>query len=267
MSKTPRLERLLEEARARGECPYARVIRDNADAFRGEQSAVRLIQLLHACRIEPLPNSDALYWAMKCGDKEAATDLARLGISDPVTARGSYGGTILHAAVDSHDLECVKEAYRMAPCLLNVRDSTGDIPLYDAMYDTHVDIARFFLERGSSFSWETRAGDILFYALESFDKDDPPGEFVKLVFAYGARIVPGNLPALRECELDFMNTLLARCRACGNAAMILMGLNRVGCKTRGNGRDALRLIARMVWVYRVDEVWDDGKRGKEKRRL
>lgn len=258
MSKTPRVDRLLEEARVNGECPYARAIIDNLNAYRGEQSAARLIQLLHACRIEPLPNSDALYQAMNCGDKEAVRDLVRLGLCDPVTTRGPYGGTILHAAVRSSDLECAKQAYRLAPCLLDVRDSTGDTPLYDTVYESQVDIARFFLERGASIHVNSVIGDMLFYALEAHDRDgDLPGEFAKLVFAYGLRLKPENRSDLLESEHAFLNTLVSRLHACGRAAMVMMGLNRAGGKTRGNGRDALRLVARMVWVYRVDEAWDD----------
>lgn len=43
--------------------------------------------------------------------------------------------------------------------------------------------------------------------------------------------------------------------ACRRLATACIGLGRVGGRVQGNGRDVLRLIAKEIWLTRMDEEW------------
>lgn len=260
MLKTFPIDSLLEDARTRGQCPYSLVIREFAENCRGveDYTTVDLIQLLHSHRIETVPADDALYWAVHWEDSAATHELIRLGLCDPVTSRDHFDSTIMHAATYASRFEWIKKVYLMAPCLMNAKDSSGDTPLDNAIQNHNVACARFLFEHGAPVSRDPNDESIMSAVFYNFDDNNAPDEEIsKLVFAYGGRPDLAGYTDLSVRHRVFLANLYSRLRSCGSAALVVMGLNCVGCNTQGNGRDALRLIARMVWVYRVDEVWGD----------
>ena len=236
------------------QCPYDEMLK-----VLEPSEVTNLIEVMHSENIKAHPSGVALITAMKRGLSRAVSDLIRLKICDPLTARGTFLITVMHAAAYSGSQGCLEEAVRHAPSLVCVKNAAGNTPFDTAVGKNNVASARFLLQHGASVQrgLVTEVSN-LSGTLDSllFDEEGEL-EMAKLLVAHGDRIDPEEAEELLEVQKRYLDLLFSRLRACGRAAVIVMGLNRVGCKTQGNGRDALRLVARMVWVYRVDEVWDE----------
>ena len=264
------LDELVDACKADNRCPYE--VAADTQWFREpenlDDNISKAIRLLHDARVAAFPSGRALCLAVGHGYIKTARTLIDLGICDPLTARDKEqnNGTILHSAAHSDTEIFIEKVYQLAPSLIHARDDEGDTPLDVAIMSPDCQTARFLLERGAHLNQirPSSGHSMLESVLEnssvnSFLRDRGYGhvDMVKLVFAYGARLPLYDWYHEPDQYDDYIKTLFARFRRCARAAVAMLGLNHVGCKTQGNGRDALQLIARMIWVYRVDEVWGD----------
>lgn len=263
------LDAFVDYCRAGNRCPYATAAECwwRASHIERDKTIAEAIRRLRDARVKACPSGRALCVAFRAGYRETARKLVDLGICDPLTARDKEerNATILHSAIWGNAYKSLKEAYRLVPLLIHETDEKGDTPLDYAICCPDCRPARFLLEQGAQLNQVCPSSgcSTMLYALEnsSLGRDTNgmygPPKMARLVFAYGGRVCP--LPSWIDDTGEYnkcMRILFARFRRCARAAVAVLGLSRVGCKTQGNGRDALWLIARMIWVYRVDEAWD-----------
>ena len=177
--------------------------------------------------------------------------------ADPVRL-GRLRRNIIHNALfyDSsgvHDMvEVVKYAIELYPGGVNGLDGEGRSPLQIAV-DTCAprDVISLLLSSGCS----TRTLVPMKYSDEIIGRS----YLVPLLVAYGYRVSIGedDRSTYYRTE-DFDPLVMMECtEQCRSVARVILGLGRVKGHLLGNGRDVLRLVAKEVWLSRMDEGWLD----------
>lgn len=82
----------------------------------------------------------------------------------------------------------------------------------------------------------------------------------RILVAYGGRAGVLPIGVTRLHELVLYDSVLNANNACRIAAFAILSIARTGGNTRGNGRDAMRLIAKEVWLSRMHDDWFNAKR-------
>lgn len=77
-------------------------------------------------------------------------------------------------------------------------------------------------------------------------------KLARLVVAYGGRYTDREKNAVRPRRGDCIIAAVDQCRSVARA---VLGLKKCRARVHGNGRDVLRLIAKRVWLSRMDEGW------------
>ena len=175
-----------------------------------------------------------------------------------------HGGTIVHSVLryanDSRTrCDAVKWALDTYPEAIRVGEPRfGDTPLVMAiaLNPTDIDTIRLLIHRGADVNAKVvRTSPLITVtSLVSYAWDRPQSaiEGVRLrslLIAYGGRIKGGETPPLCYEEMVTAN------EKCRFIALLMLGLRRMGGCVTGNGRDALQLIAKEVWLSRMDEGW------------
>lgn len=274
-SNREEMERYLENCQIANACPYAAMFKDRYSSFE-ERHWKRhvLIAALHKLRVVPRNPNKALYCAIVFGKLRDVRLLLELGIVDPM-GRLRDGRTMLHAVAE-HDFEgrsnCPDKMDIMFPLArghLNTRDSDDYSPLAYALEFGNKPAFEFFIRQGATLDRPSFSKCSMVYAAingawyEGGDREkdrECRRAMATAAYAYGSR----ELRADRKYGIrdPFIIRLQDRVSICGEAAMVILGLRIAGSRVCGpNNRDALRLVARMVWVYRVDEIWEDEDQG------
>lgn len=270
-SNREEIERYLEECQIANACPYAAMFKDWYSSFEERQWKRHvLIAALHELRVVPRNPNKALYCAIVFGKLRDVRLLLELGIGDPM-GRLRDGRTMLHAIAEhayegrSYHANKTNIVFPVARDHLNSRDMDDYSPLAYALEFGNKPAFEFFIRQGATLDRPGHSKHSMVYAAINGSWSDGGDRGKKrecrramaaAAYAYGSR----ELRADRECGIrdPFVIRLQDRVSICGEATMVILGLRVAGSRVCGpNNRDALRLVARMVWVYRVDEVWED----------
>lgn len=183
-----------------------------------------------------------IHHAFDLEDIESARVLLNAG-ADPTV--GSNGGiTIMHLAAYRNRFDILLLALEVYPEGIHVGDKSGDIPLVYALHRCKEtgEVSPFVRELVNSGS----TIDNICFATAM--KARSPVVWRYLV-ARGGRY-KGKLHSPAEYAV-----MVDAVEACRRLAAACIGLGRVGGRVQGNGRDVLRLIAKEIWLTRMDEDW------------
>lgn len=157
-----------------------------------------------------------IYLAAANNSRRCVQMLIDLGADTSIS--DDEGKTLLHAAVNS--LECVTLILSVHPHDVNSFDGFRNTPLSLAFRTVKRDVIELLLDCGARL------------------------DLVKLDDYY--------LKEIPKWAVSFV----ARRKACRNACWAILELvKRRSKEIRGNGRDALGLVARAVWALRKNEMW------------
>ena len=188
--------------------------------------------------------------------------LLKYGIGDP---RGQLrdGDTMLHAAAETeyrrYTSDMMELVFSFASEHLDTIGYGGFSPLALTLHSRYVVGFAFLLQKGASTKPPAgqKASTLRAAIQGGWDPRSSDMHAATVAYAYGCRLKVHDRENLNFDEEEWIDALQSRMSLCGDAALAILGLRITGSRAcQSNGRDALRLIARMVWVYRVDEVWD-----------
>lgn len=256
--------RYVEECRRVNGCPYAIMFFVNRDTKGKSRNSelCGLITTLHELRVRPTNPNKALFCAIVEGTPSAVRLLLKYGIGDP-RGRLRDGYTMLHAAAETmyrwHTAEMMELVFSFASEHLDSIGHGGYSPLAVALHSGCTEGFAFLLRNGASTKPPAceHASTLRAAIQGGWDPCMSDTDTATVAYAYGCRLKVHDRENLRFDEEEWIDVLQSRVSLCGDAALAILGLRITGSRVcQSNGRDALRLIARMVWVYRVDEVWD-----------
>lgn len=257
--------RYVEECRRVEGCPYAIMffMDRHAEDGRRNDELCALITVLYESRINPTNPNKALFCAIVEGTPCAVRLLLKYGIGDP-RGRLRDGYTMLHAAAETvyrwHTEEMMELVFSFASEHLDTIGYGGFTPLALTLHSGYTEGFAFLLRKGASTKPPAgvKASTLRAAIQGGWDRCLTDTDTATVAYAYGCRLKVHDRENLLFYEEDWIDALQSRVSLCGDAALTILGLRITGSRVcQSNGRDALRLVARMVWVYRVDEVWDD----------
>lgn len=193
------------------------------------------------------------------------TRLIELG-ADPLTVDREGYDPFYSAMTNNHRITSNMIETLLKCCPAYVHNSSSQFRITCLHYGhMPAHCMRILLEAGAwkvvnlfCFYGERKSGTVVDYICDR-GHDEYRLDQLAVLVAWGGRRSTHALPHHYEAHPDYI-TVMARLQSCARAAVIVMGLAKLRSSVaRGNGRDALRLVARMVWVYRVDEEWDVGR--------
>lgn len=92
----------------------------------------------------------------------------------------------------------------------------------------------------------------------------PVFDCFRILVAYGCRLL--ERPSDIDCvpELAMYDSVVAATDACGDAALAILSVARLGGRIHGNNRDVLRLVAKEVWLSRMHDDWFNARQHKKR---
>lgn len=213
------------------------------------------------------PLEQAIFW----GSLDVARAFVRAG------ANPSVGKNLIHHALNSHAgnrYDAVKYAIELCPGNINSgawvcntspdvnsRESTCNISPLQLAVNALVgsDIIRLLLEHGSDpnapYTYPSGPPSSILYTIGDtvMTLSKCRLKILRLVIAYGGRYTEWELfCSRRRPGVPIINAV----EQCRSVARVVLGLRHMGGRVMGNGRDALRLVAKEVWLSRMDEEWE-----------
>ena len=174
-------------------------------------------------------------------------------------AMGAGQGTpisenLLQVAVVFGDYDLIRYIASIRPNDLTRGETV--CPLDTAICLGFLGVARLLVELGCQIDSASMATCIDRITIDSLDAIGMVDCCMYLV-AMGGRVAKGFKP-VGSCDRGMSVYLKALDRVVRSrdVAMVVLGLARVGGRIQGNGRDALRLVAKEVWMSRMDEGWE-----------
>lgn len=239
--------------------------------------------------------TDASYCAIRAcatGREDAFEDLVQRGMTDMDEIRNNSDQTLFSIAVEGENMKLAKRILELGadpyatdrngdnvffaflcnvhtknnashlsailvlyPDFIKMRSRDGRTCLH---YDVSDECLRILLEAGAwnmvnrCVPGRRRVGSPVDCRPLSVVTDS-----LKTLVAYGGRKGGSDGSMAQRPDQTGYDTLMSRLCSCGRVAAIITKLAALkSAAVRGNGRDALRLVARMVWVHRMDEEWD-----------
>jgi len=169
---------------------------------------------------------------------------------------GAGGGwRVIHEAASEGHLECVEWLVEKMEADVDAKSDDGSTPLSWAAFDGQVDVCHYLLQRrGVSIDEpDDDQRSPLHWAIRNNHK-----ECARLLINSGARISNVVLDNFLPCIPDWAHQIVANKEACRSSARLLMGLYRKRrvAVFKGNGYDAIYIIARILWGARMDGAWE-----------
>lgn len=182
------------------------------------------------------------------------------------------GNTIVHAAARSRCKEMVDLALSLCPEGLNYTNFSGETPLMYGATASNADLnpaTRELIHRGCDMNTPCDytlhrvaiPRQILDYLFEHCRSHTRNGLW-KFCIAYGARPDGSRYASYTSDALKagtiplWYHTAVVAVEKCRSAAYTVLKLARSKGNVCGNGRDVLRLIAKEVWLSRMDDAWE-----------
>lgn len=213
-------------------------------------------------------------WCMK----SLAILLECMPAGEPGRSRDERDNTIVHLAAASGRKDLVELALSLCPEGLNYTNLEGETPLmYGSIGAVHRSLnpaTRELIHRGCDMNTPcdytlhriAAPRQILDFICAHERHDDT---LLKYCIAFGARpngytyhSYNGSDPNHPEYVLKarsvpiFYLEILNAVEKCRSSAYAILALARARGNVQGNGRDVLRLIAKEVWMSRLDESWE-----------
>ena len=247
--------------------------------IRGKPEYVRLIpELVKRGHPFEMPRHAAPYPLFDAFEYRAMNSLRVLLSLVPELGkhRDERDNTIVHAAAASGSAELVTLALSICPEGLNHANLEGETPLMYGAISGHGQHAlspalRELIRRGCDMNTPCEytiyrncgPRQILHLLVTHGYADDL---LFNYCVAHGARmdgiIYISDTDGDPKCVLSAQpipkryHTMVAAVEACRLAARAILGLGRAWGCVQGNGRDALRLVAKEVWMSRMDKGWE-----------
>lgn len=138
-----------------------------------------------------------------------------------------------------------------------------------AIKTANVEAVRIFIDSGLEATCQPVTTAIMSVDIYGLALRDQFARMCRYITARGGRVcdtcvLNGEIDTKSvgyKCYLEGLD-MVACCRG---SSLVMLGLARVGGKVHGNGRDALRLVAREMWKTRTDDGWIEIRRGLSKK--